>query len=133
MDVVLLIARLGLSVVFAVAAVAKLADRAGTQATLVEFGLRDRFAATGAVALPVAELAIAVLLLPAATARWGGIAAAATLLVFSAAIARSLARGEQPDCNCFGQIHSAPIGRGSLIRNVALATVCCFSKASFVG
>ncbi len=123
MDVALLIARVGLAAIFAGAAVAKLADRSGTRKTLTEFGLPARLAAPGQVALPAVELAIAALLLPAATARWGGLAAAVTLLVFSAAIARSLARGEEPDCNCFGTLHSAPIGRGSLLRNLALAAV----------
>ena len=119
----LLIAQTGLAVIFALAAVAKLADRRGTRSTMVEFGLPPSIAAVGGIALPAVELAIAVLLFPTATARWGGLAAAATLLVFSTAIARLLARGEQPDCNCFGQLHAAPIGRRSLLRNVALAAV----------
>jgi thiol-disulfide isomerase/thioredoxin len=32
-----------------------------------------------------------------------------------------MARGEAPDCHCFGQIHSEPAGRGTLVRNAALA------------
>src|SRR5439155_1380275 len=39
------------------------------------------------------------------------------------AIGRTLARGERPDCNCFGQIRAAPVGRGTITRNVALAAV----------
>ncbi len=119
----LLIARIGLAAIFALGAIAKLADRRGTRSTLVEFGLPSGLAALGQIALPAVELAIAVLLLPIATARWGGLAAAGTLLAFSGAMARLLALGEHPECNCFGQLHSAAIGRGSLLRNLALAMV----------
>ena len=123
MDVSLLIARVGLAAVFALAAVAKLADRRGTRATLVEFGLPPALAGPCAITLPVVELTIAVLLLPTLTARSGALAAAVMLVVFSAAIARSLARGEQPDCNCFGQLHSAPVGPAALLRNLAVLAV----------
>jgi peroxiredoxin/uncharacterized protein YidB (DUF937 family) len=40
-----------------------------------------------------------------------------------AGIARALARGEAPDCHCFGQLHSAPADRGALARNGALAAL----------
>src|SRR5439155_270303 len=43
------------------------------------------------------------------------------LSVFIAAIAVSLARGRKPDCHCFGQLHSAPIGWTTLSRNAVLA------------
>src|SRR5205823_12170182 len=77
-EVTFLIARIGLAAIFAVAAVAKLADRSGARATLVEFGLPPNLAGLGAIALPVLELTIAVLLFPTLTARWGALAAAAT-------------------------------------------------------
>ena len=38
--------------------------------------------------------------------------AAVALLVFVAAIVRLLARGEAPDCNCFGLLHSSRVGPG---------------------
>jgi uncharacterized membrane protein YphA (DoxX/SURF4 family) len=133
MDVSLLIARIGLAAIFVLAAVAKLADRRGMRATLVAFGLPPALAAPGAITLPVVELTIAVLLLPTLTARWGALAAAATLVVFSAAIARSLARGEQPDCSCFGQLHSAPVGPAALFRNLALAGVAVAVAAAGPG
>ena len=62
--------------VFVVAAIAKLLDRAGTRETLAEFGVPARAAAPGAVALPLLELAIAVALIPAATAVPGAVAGA---------------------------------------------------------
>ena len=38
-------------------------------------------------------------------------------------IARAISRGEAPDCHCFGQLHSAPAGRGTLARNGVLAAL----------
>ena len=123
MEVTFLIARIGLAAIFALAAVAKLADRRGARATLVEFGLPPILAGPGAITLSVVELTIAVLLFPTVTARWGALAAAITLAVFCTVIVRSLARGERPDCNCFGQLHSTPVGPAALLRNLALAGI----------
>jgi uncharacterized membrane protein YphA (DoxX/SURF4 family) len=123
LDLVLLIARLGLAATFAVAAAGKLVDFEATRRTLAEFGAPDRLTPAGALALPAVELAVAVLLIPNATARLGALLALVLLAVFVAAIIRSLARGRQPDCNCFGGLHSAPIGPLTLVRNLALAAV----------
>lgn len=113
--------RIALAAVFAVAAVGKLADRSGTRAALKSFGLPGRAAAPIAIALPLAELAVATALLVPATAVAGAIGALGLLAVFSAAIAVNLARGRRPDCHCFGQVHSKPIGAGTLLRNAGLA------------
>jgi thiol-disulfide isomerase/thioredoxin len=107
--------------VFALAAVAKLADRGGLRRTLTAFGVPAGPAGPLAVALPVAELLVAVALLPAGTAWWGAVGALALLLVFTAAIAVNLARGRRPACNCFGQLGAAPIGWSTLARNGVLA------------
>ena len=76
-----------------------------------------------ALLLPLLELATAVALIPPASARWGAVAAMALLLAFIGGIANALARGEAPDCHCFGQVHSAPAGRGTLVRNAVLAVL----------
>ncbi len=123
MSAALLIARCALALVFAVAAVAKLADRGGFRHTLGEFGMPRALVGPAAIALPLAELAVAVLLVPEPTAVAGAIAALVLLAAFSAAIARVLLRGEQPDCNCMGQVHSTPVGAGTLARNATLAVV----------
>ena len=117
------LAQLLLSVVFAVAAVAKLADQAGTRRAIEDFGVVPRLAPAGALVLPTVELAIAATLLPAATAPWAGFAAAALLLVFGAAVARSLRVGSAPDCNCFGGLTQTEVGRGTLLRNLLLAVL----------
>jgi peroxiredoxin len=126
MDVALLIARLVLAAVFVVAAVAKLADRAGTRQAIVDFGLPQRFAPILGIALPVAELAVAIALIPKATAWWGAVGAMVLLLAFIGGIGYNLARGKQPDCHCFGQLYSAPVGWTTLIRNGILALVAAF-------
>jgi peroxiredoxin len=45
------------------------------------------------------------------------------LLLFVAGIGYNLARGRTPDCHCFGQLHSAPAGWSTLIRNLVLAAL----------
>jgi methylamine dehydrogenase accessory protein MauD len=116
-------ARILLAVVFATAGVAKLLDRTGTREALQGFGVPSFALATGAILLPVAELATAVALVPHPSAQWGGIAALVLLLGFIAGITNALLRGEAPDCHCFGQLQSEPAGRGTLARNIVLAAM----------
>jgi thiol-disulfide isomerase/thioredoxin len=116
--------------VFALAAVAKLIDLQGTRRSLSEFGVPPRLVGALALLLPAAELAVAVALVPAASAPWGGVAAALLLGVFGAAIARSLAAGRTPDCHCFGNLHSAPAGWPTLLRNLGLLMVAVFTAAA---
>jgi release factor glutamine methyltransferase len=79
-----------------------------------------------ALALPLAELAIAMSLVISPSAWWAAIAAFALLAIFVAAMLVSLARGRAPDCHCFGQLHSEPVGPSSIARTVALAAVAAF-------
>ena len=97
-----------LAAVFATAGAAKLLDRSGSQRALVGFGVPETPAAALAVALPLAEIAVAVALVLRPSARWGAVAALVLLLSFVAGISRALRQGTAPDCHCFGQIHSAP-------------------------
>ena len=126
MDTALLIARLILAAVFAVAGVAKLLDRNGTRQGLEGFGLPARVAAPGSIVLPLVEIAVAILLLPVDTAWYGGIAALVLLLAFIGGIAYNMSRGRAPDCHCFGQLHSEPAGWSTLIRNGVLAAIAVF-------
>src|SRR5687768_2097293 len=123
MDTAVLVLRLALAAVFLVAAVGKLADLRGSRAALVDFGLPSRVAAVAGALLPLAELTIAVALIPAGSARWGAGGALVLLASFVGGIARALSQGRAPDCHCFGQIHSAPAGWSALARNVVLAAV----------
>jgi peroxiredoxin/membrane associated rhomboid family serine protease len=122
----LLLGRLLLALVFAVAGVAKLADREGSRQAIVDFGVPSALVAPLGLLLPLAELAIATTLLPASTAWWGAMGALALLSVFVVGITYNLARGRKPDCHCFGQLHSAPAGWKTLARNGVLAVVAAF-------
>ncbi len=126
LETALLIARLLLALVFAVAGASKLADRAGSRRAVADFGLPAWLAAPLAVLLPLAELAVAAALIPASTAWWGTVGALALLLLSIVGISANLARGKQPECHCFGQLHSAPAGWRTLARNGSLAAVAGF-------
>ena len=129
LEALTLAARILLAAVFVVAAVAKLADMEGTRRAVREFGAPGRLVGLLAPALVLAELAVAVLLIPGSTAVVGAAGALALLLLFVAAIATSLARGRAPDCHCFGSLHSEPAGPATLIRNGVLAAVAAFALA----
>ena len=74
----------------------------------------------------MAELLIAGGLVVGASAVWAACAAAALLLVFCVAIGRVLARGKTPDCHCFGNVGAAPVGRGTIVRNLVLVGLAGF-------
>jgi thiol-disulfide isomerase/thioredoxin/uncharacterized membrane protein YphA (DoxX/SURF4 family) len=120
-DALLLSVRVVLAAVFLVAAVGKLLDLEGSRRALEEFGVPARLARPGGAVLPVAELLVATALLIRPSARWGATVALLLLLAFVAGVVRAMSRGQAPDCHCFGQIHSEPAGRSTLIRNAVLA------------
>jgi peroxiredoxin/uncharacterized membrane protein YphA (DoxX/SURF4 family) len=126
MDEVLLLIRLFLFGVFALAGIAKLLDLHGSEAAVKGFGVPDPFARIAAVMLPVFEIIIALLLLPRSTAWFAAILALLLLLVFMGGMIFQLAKGNAPDCHCFGQIHSEPIGKVSIIRNGVFAFLALF-------
>jgi len=126
-----LAARVMVGLVFAVAAVGKLAGRQ----RLTEFA--DSLAPLGrspvgwlpvAAGTAVAELAVAVLVGFPATSRPGLGLATAILLLFCAAIARSMRLGRRVTCRCFGR-SGAVLGRAHLVRNTLLAVVAAAALA----
>jgi peroxiredoxin/uncharacterized membrane protein YphA (DoxX/SURF4 family) len=123
MDSLVVGAQILLAAVFAVAGIAKLRDLAGSRQAVAEFGVPARLAPSIGTALPIAELVAAVLLIIHPTARWGALVALLLLVSFVIGIATAMSRGRAPDCNCFGQLHSAPAGRSTLARNVVLAAL----------
>jgi methylamine dehydrogenase accessory protein MauD len=123
MSLLLVFAQLLLCVVFLIAGLAKLADLAGSRQALRDFGVPAALADPFGLLLPLAELVVAVSLLLPATAWWGALGALILLLLFVAGIGYNLARGRHPDCHCFGQLHSAPAGWPTLIRNLVLAAI----------
>src|SRR5262245_18134513 len=126
MDAALVIARVVLAAVFLTAGLAKLADREGSRQAMRDFGVPAPLAGPLGTLLPVVELAVAAALVFPDPAWAGALAAGVLLLVFVQTIAVNLARGRRPDCHCFGQLHSAPAGWSTLLRNLALALVASF-------
>jgi thiol-disulfide isomerase/thioredoxin len=113
--------RLLLAAVFALAAGTKLADRPATRVAVLGFGVPESLATVALWALIAGELLTAGLLLPAGTAWFGALAALGMLLLFCAAAGINMARGKAPECNCFGQIHSEPVGPKLFVRNAGFA------------
>ncbi len=126
MEIFLLILRLALAVVFGVAGIAKLFDPAGSEKAAKDFGVPTPLARPLAFLLPAAELIIAGTLLLVGTSWFGAIGASALLLIFSAGMLYQMAKGNAPDCHCFGQIHSEPVGITSVLRNLALLALAAF-------
>ena len=116
-----LAARLLLAFVFLLAGATKLVDPVGLRQTWNSFGLPAVFARPMILLLPLAELAVAVLLVPAPLAWYGAWGAGALLVVFLLAMGIALALGRKPDCRCFGRVHAAPVGWGTMARDGALA------------
>lgn len=121
-----LVARLLLAAVFVVAGVGKLLRREETEATLGKFGVAEALRSPLAVALPLTELAIAVGLLPAATAPWAGLAAFLLLAAFTVGVARVLRGGEEVECNCFGSLAPSRVSGWTLARNGGLMVLAGF-------
>ncbi len=125
--------RLALAAVFIVAGAGKLLDRPGSRAALVDFDVPDHLAGALVLLLPAAELATAVGLLFASTAKWAGVAALALLCAFVGGLTRALRRGDAPDCHCFGQVHSTPASWLTVARNVGLAIPAIYLAADGPG
>jgi len=113
------LAGLVLATVLVLAAAGKLARPA---ATVSAFGaLRVPRAGAAARVVPVAELAVAVLLI--AAPRAGGVAAFVLLGVFSTFLVRVLRAGIRAPCRCFGAVREAPVSASDLLRNAMLAAL----------
>ena len=123
MDLTLFLARMLLTTLFGFAGIAKLLDLKGSRKAMTDFGVPEWLAAPLGYCLPVIEIAVACLLALARATVWGAWGALVLLVAFIVGIAINMARGNRPDCHCFGQLHSEPIGLSTLLRNGFLAVV----------
>ena len=123
MNIILLLTRLLLALIFILSGLAKLVDRPGSRQAMLNFGVPVRLATPFAVLLPLAELVVAGSLIPNVSAWWGALGALALLLLFTAAVGYHLMRGHTPKCHCFGQVSSEPIGWPTLVRNLILSAL----------
>lgn len=109
-----------LATTFALAAVAKLRDRASFEQVLG--AISGRVAARSlAFAVPAGELALAAALLAGVQPRAVALLTLAVLLGFSWALVRLRAQPHIPSCNCFGSSAGDP-ARG-VVRNAALGAL----------
>jgi thiol-disulfide isomerase/thioredoxin len=120
-ELALLAVRLLLATVFVLAGVTKLLDHGESSKALNNFGLPLGLAQPLSILLSAAEIVVAVALVPVAFAWYGACGALALLSFFAIGIVVTLARGRRPDCRCFGQLYSAPLGWPTLIRDGILA------------
>jgi peroxiredoxin/uncharacterized membrane protein YphA (DoxX/SURF4 family) len=123
MVVVVWIVRLILALVFAIAGIAKFADLAGARKSVADFGAPAFLVHPVALVLPSLELASAFGLLWSGSVLWGAAGATVLLVLFTAAAGIAIARGKRPNCHCFGQLHSTPVGPQTLIRNALLGAM----------
>ncbi|MFV0388845.1 MAG: MauE/DoxX family redox-associated membrane protein [Pyrinomonadaceae bacterium] len=117
MDVFVLIVRFVLFVIFALAATGKFYDLAGSKRAVESFGVPKSISGVAGLLLPIVELSIALLFLPVQTSFYAGIMGAGLMLLFIAGMIYQISKGNAPDCHCFGQIHSEPVSKKSLLRN----------------
>jgi thiol-disulfide isomerase/thioredoxin/uncharacterized membrane protein YphA (DoxX/SURF4 family) len=127
------VVRLLLAATFALAGAAKLRDSEGTAAMLRAFGVPAKSAPVFAVALWVADLAVAAALLPSFSSQWAGAAGAFLLAVFTAVIAVNLALGKRPECRCFGAMSTAPINSWTVARNMLLLAMAVLAASRPAG
>lgn len=120
MDAAVLIARLVLAGVLGAAGLAKLLRPSASREAMTAFGIPGPLVPALAVAVPVAEIIVAVALVPATTAGAAAVAAFLLLAAFTLGVGLNLARGRSPACGCFGAVSDRPIGRGTMARNLAL-------------
>lgn len=130
METLLLVVRLILVGIFALAGIGKLLDLEGSKKAVRDFGVPEILAKPFAVLLPIAELVVAALLLFVQTSWFGAIGATGLLLIFIGGMIVQMIKGNAPDCHCFGQIHSEPVSARSLIRNAVFAILSLFLVVS---
>ena len=123
MELALLVTRLILFAVFTLAGIGKLLDPQGSVKAMREFGTPDEFAKTFAIALPFAEIVFAFCFLFKEMSWIGALGALLLLLSFIGGMIWQISQGKAPDCHCFGQIHSEPVSKKSLIRNIVFAVL----------
>lgn len=117
MDEVLLLIRLALFGIFSLAGIGKLMDLEGSEKAVKGFGVPDALAKPIGIGLPIFEIFLAFGFLFASTSWFAAVLAVLLIAAFLGGMIYQIAQGNAPDCHCFGQIHSEPVGKSSLIRN----------------
>ncbi|NNE68210.1 MAG: TlpA family protein disulfide reductase [Pyrinomonadaceae bacterium] len=138
MDYLIQILTIALSTVFLTSAIAKLIDFKGAVEAGGEFGIPKAAAPLSMAFLIGVEFAVSFCLLISPVHFGAALAAVLLLLLFSIATARLVIQGRSPECRCFGQLSSEPVGKSSLIRNgvflvLAVAVALLAGSATPIG
>lgn len=126
---VVLVAQLGIAVVFLAAALGKIGD-AGTFAKQIHYfrllpvSLENLLAIT----LPWVELLAALALILRYRPRAGAVICAALMGVFLFAVGAAVARGLDIECGCFGTSDASRVGTAKLIENVGLLALAMIAS-----
>lgn len=104
-----------------IAAVGKMADMTGTRQAMADFGVPARMVGWSSRALPLTELALALALLVDPLSQLAGLGLSLLMLAFSLGLINLLRQDKRPPCHCFGAVHSAPVGKDTVLRALLLA------------
>ena len=124
-----MVAQLGIGVVFLAAALGKIGD-AGAFARqihhfrLLPLGLEN----TLAITLPWIELVAALALLLRFRPRAGAVITAGLMGLFVFVVAAAVARGLDIECGCFGTSDASRVGTAKLIENVGLLALALLAS-----
>lgn len=113
--------RIGLAAVWLVSGGIKFADSGQTYLAVQAYDLLPAgWVSAVALALPLLELSLGVLLLAGLFTRWAAVTSAVLLLGFIAAVGQAWARGLSIDCGCFGGGGKVAQGQTEYPRELAL-------------
>jgi thiol-disulfide isomerase/thioredoxin len=126
MESILILSRLFLAAIFATAGIAKLLDLKGSETAVRDFGVHESLVKPFSFILPICEIVIALLFFPVASSWFGAVASLTLLIGFNVGMGYQMAKGNAPNCHCFGQLHTEPVSAKSLIRNTIFAVPALF-------
>lgn len=118
------LARIAIGLVFAIAALAKIADAAYFAQQVHHFHLAPLWSENlVALTLPWIELLAALALILGPRARAGAVVTFVLMAAFTLAVASAWARGLDFRCGCFGKLGAGTIGAQKFAENVGLTIV----------
>ena len=124
MRVLRVMARVGLSLLFAYAAYEKLLDRSALATSMTHYRvLPDALIGWAAAAVPTFEAVVAVGLVTPWLHRGSALMCAVMLWIFALAMAQARLRGIDLECGCFGADSAVAVGVDTIARNVVFGGV----------
>lgn len=106
-----------------VSSLGKFADMVGTRQAMGDFGVPARLVSLAARLLPVVELGLALALLVDPLSKSAARAVAFLMVGFAVGLYNLVRQNKRPPCHCFGAVHSAPVGKGTVLRSILLAAM----------